>query len=132
VNDTLSTTPQTTIAAMRAFSGPKILILGGSSKGVCFDALAITIAESSVRAVLLTGEEAPSIAAALDAAGVTGYEYVPGPISSIVARAAAMSSPGDTVLLSPSCSSVGDFRNYADRGEQFAEAVRLLPLPAKQ
>ncbi|MEU6033900.1 UDP-N-acetylmuramoyl-L-alanine--D-glutamate ligase [Actinomadura sp. NPDC047616] len=131
VDDSLSTTPQTTIAAMNAFDGPKILVLGGSTKGVSFDDLAQAIAEAAaharIRAVLLTGAEAPRIAAALDAADVTGYEHVPGPMTDLVARAAHHARPGDVVLLSPACSSVGDYRNYADRGDQFATAVHALP-----
>ncbi|GAA4059350.1 UDP-N-acetylmuramoyl-L-alanine--D-glutamate ligase [Actinomadura miaoliensis] len=131
VDDSLSTTPQTTIAAMNAFDGPKILILGGSTKGVSFDDLAQAIAEAAaharIRAVLLTGAEAPRIAAALDAADVTGYEHVPGPMTDLVTRAAHHAHPGDVVLLSPACSSVGDYRNYADRGDQFATAVHALP-----
>lgn len=125
VDDSLSTTPQTTIAAMRSFEGPKVLILGGSTKGVSFDALADALAEEPVRAVLLTGAEAPRIAASLDAAGV-GYEHVRGPMTDLVVRADGLSRPGDVVLLSPACSSVGDFRNYADRGDQFAAAIRAL------
>lgn len=127
VDDSLSTTPQTTVAAMAAFDGPKVLILGGSTKGVSFDELARTIARSPVRAVLLTGAEGPRIAEALDAAGVAGYEHVPGSMTDLVARAAFHARPGDVVLLSPACSSVGHFRNHADRGDQFAGAVRALP-----
>jgi UDP-N-acetylmuramoylalanine--D-glutamate ligase len=127
VDDSLSTTPQTTIAAMAAFDGPKVLILGGSTKGVSFDGLAQTITNASIRAILLTGAEAPRIATALDTAGVTGYEHIPGPMTDIVARAAHHAWPGDVVLLSPACSSVGDYRNYADRGDQFTAAIHALP-----
>lgn len=127
VDDSLSTTPQTTIAAMAAFDGSKILILGGSTKGVCFHELSEAIAKAPVRAVLLTGDEAPRIAAALDAVGVTAYEHTSGTMKDLVAQAARHARPGDVVLLSPACSSVGDYRNYADRGDQFAAAVHALP-----
>ncbi|WP_158566806.1 UDP-N-acetylmuramoyl-L-alanine--D-glutamate ligase [Actinomadura craniellae] len=124
VDDSLSTTPQSTLAATDAYDGPKVLILGGSSKGVSFEDLAAGLRERQVRAVLLIGEEAPHIAAALDAAGVHGYEHAPGPMADLVARAAAVARPGDTVLLSPACAAVGEYRDYADRGKQFDEAIR--------
>lgn len=91
-----------------------------------FDALAGAITQAPVRAILLTGVEAPRIAMALDAAGVGGYEQVTGPMTDLVARANQHAQPGDVVLLSPACSSVGDYRNYADRGQQFAAAIAAL------
>ncbi len=125
VDDSLSTTPETTLAAADAFDGPKVLILGGTSKGVSFEGLAAGLRERDVRAVLLTGDEAPRIAAALDAEDV-GWEAAPGTMGEIVDRAAALARRGDVVLLSPACSSVGQYRDYADRGDQFAAAVRAL------
>jgi UDP-N-acetylmuramoylalanine--D-glutamate ligase len=127
VDDSISTTPETAAAAMRSFDAPQVVILGGSTKGVPFAGLAAAVADAPVRAALLTGAEAPRIAAALDAAGVTAYEHVDGPMSAVVARAAALARPGDVVLLSPACASFDAYRDYADRGDQFAAAVRTLP-----
>lgn len=131
VNDSLSTTPQTACAAMAAFPEPKVLILGGSSKGVEFDVLARSVATTAIRALLLVGQDGPRIAAALDAAGSVGHEFVHGDTADVVRRAAGLARPGDVVLLSPACASFGQFRDYADRGDQFAAAVHDLSTAEK-
>lgn len=48
-------------------------------------------------------------------------------MTDLVPRAAYHARPGDVVLLSPACSSIGDYRNYADRGDQFTTAIDNLP-----
>lgn len=127
-NDSFSTTPETSIAAIEAFREPKILILGGSSKKSDFTNLAKTISkEKTIRAIVLAGDEAKTIKEEL-------LKYkVDVPISEgaqnmreIVSQATQFSSPGDVVLLSPACASFGMFKNYRDRGEQFAKEVNKL------
>jgi UDP-N-acetylmuramoylalanine--D-glutamate ligase len=122
-NDSFGTTPETAMVAIQAFSEPKVIILGGSDKGADYGALAKVVAESAIRKVLLIGEQAGRIGAALEAAGVT--DVVPGGdnIDEIVAAARAQARPGDVVLLSPACASFDMFKNYKDRGEQFKRAV---------
>ena len=127
VNDSLSTTPETTRAAVRAYPEPKVLILGGSSKGLPFEPLAETIAAANIRAVLVTGQDGPRIGATLDSAGLHDYELPNGTMADVVARAATLAQPGDVVLLSPSCASFDRYRDYADRGNQFMAAVHDLP-----
>ena len=68
-NDSLATTVDAACAAIRAFDAPLLLIAGGASKGADFSALGAAIAEANVRAVLLIGQEAPRIAAAVQQAG---------------------------------------------------------------
>ncbi len=126
IDDSCSTTPETAAAAMAAFDVPQVLILGGTTKGVAFDPLAAAVSRAPVRAILLVGTEAPCIAASLDAAGVRVCEHATGSMTKEVRRAAMLAQPGDVVLLSPGCASVGEFRDCADRGEQFAAAVHDL------
>jgi UDP-N-acetylmuramoylalanine--D-glutamate ligase len=123
VDDSCSTTPETAAAAVRAFGEPKVLILGGSTKGVPFEPLAAAVAAASVRRVLLLGVEGERIARALSAAGFSDYEFAAGTMRDTVTAAAKVSRPGDVVLLSPACASFGQFVDYVDRGDQFVAAV---------
>jgi UDP-N-acetylmuramoylalanine--D-glutamate ligase len=75
---------------------------------------------------VLVGADAARIAAALNAVGFDDRVTVAGPIPAVVERAFRAARPGDVVLLSPVCSSVGEFRAYADSGAQFAAAVEAL------
>jgi len=128
-DDSIATTPGSAIAAMRAFEGPKIIILGGSSKGADFEELAITAANSNVKQAILIGDEADHIEQALNRAGVSsinrGNETT---MQEVVQLSADSAGVGDTVILSPACASFGMFRDYKDRGEQFIAAVKDLPL----
>ncbi len=130
-DDSIATTPTSAIAALRAFANkPKVIILGGSYKGSDFTELARELTLHDVH-VLLMGDEAARIAKACDAVGFSNYEVVTTlpvqPIMPVVVkRAASLAQPGGVVLLSPASASFGLFKNYADRGEQFIDAVRTL------
>jgi UDP-N-acetylmuramoylalanine--D-glutamate ligase len=125
-DDSIATTPSAVIAALRSFNGQKVIILGGSSKGSDFTELGVELTRHEVQAILI-GDEAEKIAASCEAAGFTNYEIMQDPTAeSIVARAAELAQPGATVLLSPASASFGLFRNYADRGDKFIQAVENL------
>lgn len=127
-DDSIATTPGSAIAALAAFEQPKVIILGGSYKGATYGELAAKIAASDVRAVILIGEEAPKIEAAIKAQGVKNYKNLGLAVTmtDIVNEAKNAAQPGDAVILSPSCASFDMFRSYADRGEQFIQAVQNL------
>jgi UDP-N-acetylmuramoylalanine--D-glutamate ligase len=125
-NDSFGTTPETAIVAIQAFDQPKVIILGGSDKGASYDALAQTVAASSIRKVLLIGEQAGRIQEALDRAGFSNYMPGGSNMSEIVATARQEAAPGDVVLLSTGCASFGMFQNYKDRGNQFKSSVLSL------
>lgn len=126
-DDSIATTPGSAIAAMRAFSQPKIVILGGSSKGANFDEVARIASISNVKLAILIGGEADRIDTALRAAGVAcvnkGSDIT---MAEIVRIASEAADESDVVILSPACASFGMFRNYKDRGNQFIEAVKSL------
>ena len=125
-NDSLATMPEAAIAAIQAFEEPLVLIAGGSSKGADFTALGRAIAEARVKAVILMGEEADRISAAIARTGGFSGDLVKGceSMAAAVAAARARARAGDVVLLSPGCASFGMFENYQDRGEQFRRQVR--------
>jgi len=125
-DDSIATTPASAIAALRAFDQPKVIILGGSSKGSDFSELAQELLKHEVQAILI-GDEAPVIASALEAAGFTSFETIEqATATTFVEKAHELATPGSVVLLSPSAASFGLFKNYADRGDQFTAAVRAL------
>lgn len=126
-DDSIATTPGSAIAALRAFEGRKILILGGSSKKSDYRELAIELTKHDVR-VFLIGQVSGEIATMCESAGFTNFEIIHNPtMGEIVKRAYESARPGDTVLLSPAAASFGLFKNYVDRGQQFIDAVMQLP-----
>lgn len=122
-DDSFGTTPETAIVAIEAFEEPKVIILGGSDKGASYDELALRVARSNVRHVVLIGEQAPRIQAALDAAGYRKYSPGGTTMADIVKVARSNAQAGDVVLLSTACASFDLFKNYKDRGDQFKQAV---------
>jgi len=115
------------MAAIDSFDQEKILILGGSSKGADFSALAKKISESKIRAVILIGVEAEKIKQALLESNFRG-EILPGgnSMEEIVQTAKKVAESGDLVIFSPACASFDMFTNYKDRGEKFSTAVLNL------
>lgn len=127
-DDSIATTPGSAIAATKSFDQPKVLILGGSSKGADFSELARSVVESNVRGVILMGAESRTIEKALVDASYRAIDNL-GPdatMSSAVDKASQLAEDGDVVILSPACASFGMFKNYADRGNQFITAVKSL------
>lgn len=125
-DDSFATTPETAIAAIQAFDGPKVLILGGSDKGIPLDPIADEVVKNNVRHVIAIGDVGPVIEKQLR---YHGFNNITGGLTKmpeIVNEARSRAKPGDTVLLSTGCASFGLFENYKDRGQQFKQAVQLL------
>jgi UDP-N-acetylmuramoylalanine--D-glutamate ligase len=117
VDDSKATTPAATIAALRSYARPIVLIAGGRAKGSAFDDLGRTIRERT-KALLTIGEAANDIA---QAAGVPNVRV--GSLDEAVARAGMLAQPGDVVLFSPACASFDMFTSAEERGERFCAAV---------
>lgn len=128
-DDSIATTPGSAVAALRAFSEPKVLIVGGSDKGADYTELVDEImASDSMRAIIAIGEQGPVIAQLLRERGAGRAVNVcdAKDMPRVVAMAAACAQPGDVVILSPACASFDMFKSYADRGDKFVAAVGSL------
>ena len=128
-NDSFSTTPETTIAAIESFKNKKVLILGGSSKKSDFSILAEKIvSDPLIKAILLIGQEAQRIKNSITRHGDFAGKIIDGGenMKEIVKRAFSVAESGVMVLLSPACASFGMFKNYKDRGEKFKTEVQKL------
>ena len=121
-DDSKGTNVGATVAALRGHPAPVVLIAGGDGKGADFAPLAAAVAERA-RAVVLFGRDAPAIATAIG--DCVPVECV-ADLDAAVERASAHAQPGDSVVLSPACASFDMFRDYRERGEAFAAAVRRL------
>lgn len=135
-DDSISTVPDTAVAAIDSFEEPLILILGGSkrlSRGdsfgkepvVDFSRLAGEVAtKSNIKAVAVVGERALEIKTALEQAGfrkliLAGFKTMKETLAGIK----AVAETGDVVLLSPACKSFDWYENYKQRGEDFQRLV---------
>ncbi len=125
-DDSFGTTPETTIVAIEAFTEPKVLILGGSDKGISFTELAEKVASSNIRHVVTVGDTAATIEGELRTAGYGKFSRGGVSMPDIVKAASEHAQKGDVVLLSPGCASFGLFKDYKDRGYQFKLAVGAL------
>jgi UDP-N-acetylmuramoylalanine--D-glutamate ligase len=122
INDSKATNIGACIAALQGYAQPVVLIAGGDGKGADMAELQPVVA-SKTKAVVVMGKDADLIAQAV--AGVVPVVHADG-MKSAVVQAAQLASTGDTVLLSPACASLDQYQSYADRGNQFAQAVLEL------
>lgn len=124
-DDSIATTPGSAIAAVRAFTQPKFLILGGKAKGADYDEL-VELCRATDTHVLTIGSNGPSIATLCRKAHVAVTELGAATMAEAVQAAHREATEGSVVILSPAAASFDMFKNYADRGEQFTQAVERL------
>ena len=125
-DDSFSTTPETTIAAIKAFTEPLILIAGGSEKGSDFTELGKVISEAkNIKAVILIGLMAERIKEKISNEEIKILRGAKN-MAEILEQVKSVAESGDVVVLSPAAASFDMFANYKDRGDQFKEAVRKL------
>ncbi len=126
INDSIATAPERTIAAIRSFEAPLVLLLGGRDKDLPWGDLA-DLVHQRVDHVILFGEAAGIIEKALGGTGgrLESITRCDG-LRQAVQEAAGIVEPGDVVLLSPGGTSFDEFKDFAARGESFRTWVQEL------
>ncbi len=123
-NDTTATTPEATLAALRAVGTANhpniVLIMGGADKGLGMDGLLHELSTYVKHMFFISGTGTDRIRAKLPAVEIYSS------LEKAVAIAQATASSGDVVLFSPAFSSFGMFKNEYDRGDQFTKIVTNL------
>ncbi len=123
-DDSIATTPGSAIAAIRAFSEPKVIILGGSDKGGNYEDI-IELCARTGTTVISVGVTGARIADLCRRFGVR-CERIEGGMRDVVAKAREIAIPGSVVLLSPASASFDQYASYSDRGDQFVNSVKEL------
>ena len=126
VNDSKATNIGATIAALEGYDEKVILVAGGEGKGQDLNELAPVI-QAKAKAVILIGKDAPQIEATINQLPEIVPTYHAQDMQEVAAIASHVAKSGDTVLLSPACASLDQYKNYQDRGNQFAAAIEALP-----
>ncbi|MDR1569890.1 MAG: UDP-N-acetylmuramoyl-L-alanine--D-glutamate ligase [Oscillospiraceae bacterium] len=127
INDSKGTNVDSTLRAIDTMRVPTVIILGGYDKHVSFDELAEAVKRSPMMAaVVLIGDTAEQIRAALAKAGYeavhdAGHDFV-----KAIETSRSLAKPGWNVLLSPACASFDMFEDYEHRGREFRRIVESL------
>jgi UDP-N-acetylmuramoylalanine--D-glutamate ligase len=123
VNDSISSTPVATVAALESFRGHDVtLIVGGLDRGLDWTPYVETFVAGTPLAVIGVPDNGPRIVATLRNAGVAprkGLHEVTD-LAAAVALAGQITPAGAVIMLSPGAPSFPRFRDYRDRGRQFA------------
>jgi len=122
VNDSKATNIGACVAALQGYERKVILIAGGDAKGADMNELTPAIMEKA-KSVVLMGKDAELIKQALNNCVPV---YSAENMAQAVQICASLAETGDSVLLSPACASLDQYKNYQDRGDQFAKAVLSL------
>jgi UDP-N-acetylmuramoylalanine--D-glutamate ligase len=127
IDDSKATNAHAAAASLNSFENI-IWIVGGLLKGGDLGQL-ITMHGNRVSTAIVIGKERSEVVTALQKA-TPGFDIIEIEDSSevmhdVVKTAVSLAKPGQTVLLAPAAASMDQFKDYADRGEQFSQQVRI-------
>ena len=120
INDSKATNVDAVYFALDSFRNPLVWVAGGQDKGNDYHQIKDLVAEK-VKALVCLGKDNSKLKAFFGDVVDTITETTS--TREAVAKAYALASAGDSVLLSPACASFDLFKNYEDRGDQFRQAV---------
>lgn len=122
INDSKATNVDSVVVALQAMSTPVYLIAGGRHKGAPYTPI-IDAGRGKIKCILAIGEARDKIFSDLGQAFPTQFAST---LEDAVMKAFELAVPGETVLLSPGCSSFDMFDNFEHRGRAFKKAVAGL------
>lgn len=120
-NDSISTIPQATIAALKTIKNVNFLLLGGFDRGIDYEPLVAYLKENPLPYILITGRAGQTIKDKLQTAEYKGniLEYTDMESAFVMMEKYAKS--GDVCLLSPAAASYDRYKNFEERGRVFKE-----------
>jgi UDP-N-acetylmuramoylalanine--D-glutamate ligase len=119
-NDSIATAPERTLAALRSFEEPIVLLLGGRDKDLPLEEMLIE-AKRVCRAVICFGEAGPLFAESAAALGLNVVRVTA--LAEAVRTASKLAHDGDVVLLSPAGTSFDAYESFEERGVEFRRLV---------
>jgi len=123
-NDSISTIPQATIAAVTTLKDVDTLILGGFDRGIDYSVLIDFLASSSMRNLIFIGKAGERICKMLSDAGINDkHFFMAANFDEVALLARENTRPGSICLLSPAAASYDMFKNFEERGKVFKEKV---------
>lgn len=128
-NDSIASSPTRTVAGLKAFDKPVILIAGGYDKNIPFEALAEE-GYSKIKTLILIGDTKYKIKESFERfsekKGNNLSIIIEESLESAVFKAKDIAESGDIVTLSPACASFDMFPNFEARGNRFKELVKSM------
>lgn len=120
-NDSISTIPQATIAALKTIKNVNFLLLGGFDRGIDYEPLVTYLKENPLPYILITGQAGQTIKDKLQTAEYKGniFEYTD--MESVFVMLKKYAKSGDVCLLSPAAASYDRYKNFEERGRIFKE-----------
>ncbi len=125
VDDSISTTPESTLAALASFPGRELILIGGGQdRGQHYSELGRMLVEVGARVIGVPSTGARLIAAAREAGLAAARAIEAADMAEAVAAARSAANTGAVVLLSPAAPSYDHYRDFEQRGERFCELVK--------
>ncbi|MGO4702273.1 UDP-N-acetylmuramoyl-L-alanine--D-glutamate ligase [Dyella sp. 2RAB6] len=122
INDSISTTPQATLAALESLQGRAVTVLaGGHDRGLDWSDFVAAALAHPPHAIVCSGANGPRVAAALREAQVATTLLEVAKLDAAVDEARRLTPTGGCILLSPGAPSFDQFHDYAERGRHFAD-----------
>jgi len=124
-NDSISTIPEATIAAVKSLKIVDTLILGGYDRGISYDILLDFIGTSEVKNLVFIGQAGNRMMEIYKSKNISGKNSCCfSNFDDAVLYAKNITTKGKICLLSPAAASYGMFRNFAERGAKYKQLVR--------